>query len=79
MPLTRKQKWRIDKVQSEKNVRANKAASKVELQLDEDEIAKIVAELVAEVGLPRAVLTKEPVELSGGMRKRAGLARLCGG
>ena len=38
MPLTRKQKWRIDKVQSEKIVRANKAASKVELQLDEDEI-----------------------------------------
>ena len=44
-------------------------------QLDEDEIAKIVAELVAEVGLPRAVLTRKPVELSGGMRKRAGLAR----
>ena len=44
-------------------------------QLDEDEISKIVAELVAEVGLPRAVLTKKPVELSGGMRKRAGLAR----
>ena len=44
-------------------------------QLDEEEIAKIVAELVAEVGLPRAVLTKKPVELSGGMRKRAGLAR----
>ncbi len=44
-------------------------------QLDEDEIAKIVAELVAEVVLPRAVLSKKPVELSGGMRKRAGLAR----
>ena len=44
-------------------------------QLDEDEISKIVAELIAEVGLPRAVLTKKPVELSGGMRKRAGLAR----
>ena len=38
MPLTRKQKWRIDKVQSEKIARAGKAASKVESQLDEDEI-----------------------------------------
>ena len=28
-----------------------------------------------EVGLPRSVLTKKPVQLSGGMRKRAGLAR----
>mgnify|MGYP001579949697 FL=1 len=44
-------------------------------QLDEDEITKIVTELVAEVGLPRTVLSKKPVELSGGMRKRAGLAR----
>jgi len=38
VPLTRKQKWRIDKVQSEKIARADKAASKVESQLDEDEI-----------------------------------------
>jgi len=38
VPLTRKQKWRIDKVQSEKIVRANKAASKVESQLDEDNL-----------------------------------------
>lgn len=38
MPLTRKQKWRIDKVQSEKIARAGKAASKVESQLDKDEI-----------------------------------------
>ena len=38
MPLTRKQKWRIDKVQSEKIARAGKAASKVESQLNEDEI-----------------------------------------
>ncbi|MBT4158147.1 MAG: ABC transporter ATP-binding protein [Planctomycetaceae bacterium] len=44
-------------------------------QLDEDTITKIVTELVAEVGLPRTVLSKKPVELSGGMRKRAGLAR----
>jgi len=27
------------------------------------------------VGLPRSVLAKKPVQLSGGMRKRAGLAR----
>ena len=38
MSLTRKQKWRIDKVQSEKIARAGKAASKVESQLDKDEI-----------------------------------------
>ena len=40
MPLTRKQKWRIDKVQSEKIARAGKAASKVESQLDKDEIER---------------------------------------
>jgi phospholipid/cholesterol/gamma-HCH transport system ATP-binding protein len=37
--------------------------------------ADIVASLVDEVGLPRTVLAKKPVEISGGMRKRAGLAR----
>ena len=40
MPLTRKQKWRIDKVQSEKIARAGKAASKVESQLDEGELER---------------------------------------
>ncbi|NBW97595.1 MAG: ABC transporter ATP-binding protein [Planctomycetia bacterium] len=39
------------------------------------EIAAIVDELLAEVGLPRSAGRKKPVELSGGMRKRAGLAR----
>ena len=39
------------------------------------ETARIVESLVDEVGLPRSVLRKKPVELSGGMRKRAGLAR----
>ena len=39
------------------------------------EVRRITESLVAEVGLPRSVLTKKPVELSGGMRKRAGLAR----
>ena len=36
MPLTRKQKWRIDKVQSEKIARADKAALKVESQLQDN-------------------------------------------
>jgi phospholipid/cholesterol/gamma-HCH transport system ATP-binding protein len=35
----------------------------------------IVVSLIDEVGLPRTVLDKKPVEISGGMRKRAGLAR----
>ncbi|MEI6241011.1 MAG: ABC transporter ATP-binding protein [Planctomycetia bacterium] len=39
------------------------------------EIAAIVDELLAEVGLPRSAARKKPVQLSGGMRKRAGLAR----
>jgi phospholipid/cholesterol/gamma-HCH transport system ATP-binding protein len=44
-------------------------------RLPEAEIREIVATLVDEVGLPRTALAKKPVELSGGMRKRAGLAR----
>lgn len=44
-------------------------------QLLEAEIHEIVSALIDEVGLPRSVLAKKPVELSGGMRKRAGLAR----
>jgi phospholipid/cholesterol/gamma-HCH transport system ATP-binding protein len=44
-------------------------------RLPEAEIQRIVASLVDEVGLPRTVLPKKPVQLSGGMRKRAGLAR----
>ena len=40
-----------------------------------DEIGRITVALIDEVGLARSVLTKKPVELSGGMRKRAGLAR----
>jgi phospholipid/cholesterol/gamma-HCH transport system ATP-binding protein len=39
------------------------------------EIRRIIESLVDEVGLPRSVLVKKPIELSGGMRKRAGLAR----
>ena len=41
----------------------------------EPEIDDIVTSLVDEVGLPRTTLAKKPVELSGGMRKRAGIAR----
>ncbi len=44
-------------------------------RIPESEVRRIVAALVDEVGLPRTVLGKKPVELSGGMRKRAGLAR----
>ena len=39
------------------------------------EITQIVTALTDEVGLPRSALRKKPMELSGGMRKRAGLAR----
>lgn len=41
----------------------------------ESEIAVIVRQRLAEVGLPDSVLAKKPAELSGGMRKRVGLAR----
>lgn len=34
-----------------------------------------VAEYLAEVGLPDSILNKKPAQLSGGMRKRVGLAR----
>ncbi|MCX7403269.1 MAG: ATP-binding cassette domain-containing protein [Planctomycetia bacterium] len=41
----------------------------------EPEIRDIVDSLLAEVGLPRSVANQKPVQLSGGMRKRAGVAR----
>lgn len=41
----------------------------------EEEIEHQVMERIAEVGLPREVLHRRPAELSGGMRKRVGLAR----
>jgi phospholipid/cholesterol/gamma-HCH transport system ATP-binding protein len=41
----------------------------------DDEIRQIVLARLAEVGLAASVVTKKPAELSGGMRKRVGLAR----
>ena len=40
-----------------------------------DEIRRIVLARLAEVGLPENIVGKKPAELSGGMRKRVGLAR----
>jgi phospholipid/cholesterol/gamma-HCH transport system ATP-binding protein len=40
-----------------------------------DEIQEIIRARLAEVGLPDNILNKKPAELSGGMRKRVGLAR----
>ncbi len=39
------------------------------------QVREIVLARLAEVGLPESVVTKKPAELSGGMRKRVGLAR----
>jgi phospholipid/cholesterol/gamma-HCH transport system ATP-binding protein len=39
------------------------------------QIQELVLSLLAEVGLPDHVIFKKPAELSGGMRKRVGLAR----
>lgn len=44
-------------------------------KMDREEAYETVAERLAEVGLPAAVMLKKPAELSGGMRKRVGLAR----
>jgi phospholipid/cholesterol/gamma-HCH transport system ATP-binding protein len=44
-------------------------------KLDDARIREIVRQRLAEVGLPEEVETKKPAELSGGMKKRVGLAR----
>jgi phospholipid/cholesterol/gamma-HCH transport system ATP-binding protein len=44
-------------------------------QKADEEIREIVGRRLAEVGLPDSVTNKKPAELSGGMRKRVGLAR----
>lgn len=41
----------------------------------EHEIQEIIVSRLAEVGLPESIVSKKPAELSGGMRKRVGLAR----
>ncbi len=40
-----------------------------------EELRQVVVDRLAEVGLPESILSKKPAELSGGMRKRVGLAR----
>jgi phospholipid/cholesterol/gamma-HCH transport system ATP-binding protein len=40
-----------------------------------EKIDQIVAQRLTQVGLPNSVLSKRPAQLSGGMRKRVGLAR----
>lgn len=42
---------------------------------DRDDLARIVTERLQEVGLPPGLESKKPAELSGGQRKRVGLAR----
>lgn len=42
---------------------------------DSKQIQRIVLDRLAEVGLPDSVASKKPAELSGGMRKRVGVAR----
>ncbi len=44
-------------------------------RLNDTQIREVVAQRLQEVGLPANVQTKKPAELSGGMRKRVGLAR----
>ncbi len=44
-------------------------------KLGEEEIATIVEERIREVGLPQSACPLRPAELSGGMKKRVGLAR----
>ena len=44
-------------------------------KMTREEIHKTVLERLSEVGLPESVVDKKPAELSGGMRKRVGLAR----
>ena len=44
-------------------------------KMSREDVEQTVVARLAEVGLPASILTKKPAELSGGMRKRVGLAR----
>ena len=44
-------------------------------RFSDDQIREMVLSRLSEVGLPDSVVFKKPAELSGGMRKRVGLAR----
>jgi len=44
-------------------------------RMSDQQVQEVVLARLAEVGLPEAVVVKKPAELSGGMRKRVGLAR----
>jgi phospholipid/cholesterol/gamma-HCH transport system ATP-binding protein len=44
-------------------------------KLTKEKIDQAVAQRLTQVGLPKTVLSKRPAQLSGGMRKRVGLAR----
>lgn len=44
-------------------------------RLNEDQIRDVVRQRLQEVGLPQSSESKKPAELSGGMKKRVGLAR----
>ena len=49
------------------------------LHRDREATRQVVLAKLAEVGLPDEIINKKPVELSGGMRKRVGLARALAG
>ena len=44
-------------------------------RMQETQLRELIQKRIAQVGLPAQVLTRKPAELSGGMRKRVGLAR----
>lgn len=57
------------------NVFENVGISMLEAGLSQQEVIPLVKEKLALVNLPTDILHKYPAELSGGMRKRVGLAR----